>query len=154
MIYLGADHGGYRLKEMIERWLTEWREEYEDLGAQVVDDNDDYPVYVAEVANRVSRKDDRSKAWKKRAKGVLVCRSGGGMVIGANRFPNVRAVYVFDEKSARHARTDNDANIISLAGDWVDEKTAKEAVRVWLSTEYTRQERHERRIQQLEDLRQ
>lgn len=150
MIYLGADHGGYELKERVKKWLVEWKEAFEDLGAERFDSSDDYPVFAKRVAQRVAGEDERSRPWKERAKGILVCRSGGGMVIAANRFEGVRAVYVFDEESARHAREHNDANVISLAADWIDEETARKVVKVWLETEFSQEARHERRIGQID----
>lgn len=149
MIYLGADHGGYRLKEKVKEWLEKWGEEYEDLGAEKFYPDDDYTEFAQRVARRVNQENKRSSQWKKQVKGILLCRSGGGMLIVANRYPNVRGVYVFDEESARHARRDNDANVISLAGDWIDDEEAKKAIKVWLETEFSGADRHERRVREL-----
>lgn len=150
MIYLGADHGGYALKEKIKSWLDEWGEAYEDLGAHQLDPADDYTDFAIAVAAKVNAQDDRNLDWKDRAKGILLCRSGGGMLIAANRFPKVHGVYVFDEESAIHARDNNDANVISLAGDWISESHAKEVVRLWLSTPFSGEERFQRRIKATE----
>lgn len=150
MIYLGADHGGYQLKEKVKHWLSSWEYEFEDLGAHEYNPDDDYTDFVQAVANKVSTEDDRSKPWKERTKGILLCRSGGGMCIGANRFKNVRAVYVESAPAAKHARTDNDANIISLAGDWINDTAAQETLMSWLETDFSHEERHERRVQDLE----
>lgn len=152
MIYLGADHGGFELKEQVALWLNEWGFAFEDLGAHELMPQDDYTDYVKAVAERVAREDQRSLPWSDRTKGILVCRSGGGMCIGANRYPNVRAVYVDSEESARHSRTDNDANIISLAGDWVTRDQAHAAVRAFLETEFSHEERHDRRVRAIESM--
>lgn len=152
MIYLGADHGGYELKEKVKRWLTSWGYEFTDLGAHEYNPDDDYTRFVRAVAEKVSQEDDRTKPWKERAKGVLLCRSGGGMGIGANRYKNVRAVYVESAPAAEHARRDNDANIISLAGDWINDTAAQEALMSWLETDFSHEDRHERRIRELEEM--
>lgn len=153
MIYLGADHGGYELKEKIKTWLGEWGEVYEDLGAHELDPNDDYTDFVKLVAERVNQETDRNTPWKDRAKGILLCRSGGGMLIAANRYPKVHGVYVFDHESAFHARDNNDANIVSLAGDWISDQQAQEALKTWLETEFSGEERFQRRIKATEEMR-
>jgi len=152
MIYLGADHGGYELKEKVKGWLGEWGYEFEDLGAYEMNAEDDYTEFAITVARRVDEETDRSQLWKDQAKGVLLCRSGGGMAIAANRFTGVRADYVFDEESAEHARDNNDANVITLAGDWIDEEMAKQTLKAWLGTEFSGEERHERRVRALSEL--
>lgn len=146
MIYLGADHGGYQLKEKIKGWLSEWRYEYEDLGAHELNPGDDYTDFAHAVASRVNKENDASRPWSEQAKGILLCRSGGGMLIAANRYRNVRGVYVFDAESAKHGRNDNDANLISLAGDWVNDEEARVAVKAWLETQHSSEERHRRRV--------
>ena len=125
MIYLGADHGGFVLKENIKQFLKEHDLKYEDLGNTILDMDDDYPDYAFAVGERVGKEDAPSKKWKDRAKGILFCRSSGGMVIAANKVKNIRAVAVYDEKGARHAREHNDANIIALSGDWISDEAAK-----------------------------
>lgn len=152
MIYLGADHGGFELKEKIKVWLEEWKEEFEDLGAWEYDNGDDYNIYVRRVAERVQAESNREENWKRQVKGILLCRSGGGMVIGANRYRRVRAVYVENVRAVEHARKDNDANVISLAGDWINEAEAKRVVKAFLTTEFSEEERHERRVRELERL--
>ena len=152
MIYLGADHGGFELKSKIKVWLEEWGFEFEDLGAHELNSEDDYTDFVEKVATRVDSESDSSEDWREQAKGILLCRSGGGMLIGANRFAKVRGVYVFDEESAIHSRRDNDANVISLAGDWVEDGVARVAVKAWLETEFSGEERHVRRLKKIDEL--
>jgi ribose 5-phosphate isomerase B len=151
MIYLGADHGGFELKEKIKEWLKEWKLEFKDLGAHKLDPEDDYPQFAFAVAENVSREDDMNSPWKKRAKGILACRSAGGVVIAANKMRDVRAVAVTDEKSAKHAREHNDANVLALSGDWMNDKQAKDIVKIWLDTEFSKEERHRRRINQIRE---
>ena len=149
MIYLGADHGGYHLKEKIKTWLNEWGFDYKDLGNTSFDKDDDYPQFAVRVGQKVGNLDDRSKFWKERAKGVLACRSAAGVVIAANKVKGVRAAACFDEKSAGHAREHNDANVIALSGDWLDEEQAKKILHRFLTTEFSKEERHERRLNQI-----
>lgn len=140
-IYLGADHGGFELKEQVKTWLAQWGHTWKDLGNAAYDEADDYPQFALAVGKQVAAS---------RAKGVLACRSAGGMVIAANKVKGARAVNVFDVKSARHAREHNDANIAVLSGDWLSAEEAKEALKTFLMTEFTGQERHARRLKQIE----
>jgi ribose 5-phosphate isomerase B len=142
MIFLGADHGGFSLKEQVKLWLSAGKYEFEDCGAKTLDPGDDYPPYAFAVAQNVSRGG---------AKGILFCRSSGGMVIAANKVQGIRAVAAWDEKSAKHAREHNDANIIAIAGDWMDYETAEKIIRIFLTTEFSNEERHSRRINQIMD---
>lgn len=144
MIYLGSDHGGFPLKEKIKSWLSEWGLEYEDVGALTLDPTDDYPDYAHLVAQKVNDNPIN--------RGIVVCRSGGGMIIAANKDRGIRAVYIFDEKSARHAREHNDANVAGLAADWISEQDAKNAVNTFLHTLFSEEPRHARRVSKLESV--
>lgn len=151
MIYLGADHGGFKLKEKIKNWLDQRKVGYEDLGAKNIDPDDDYPPYAFAVAEKVAQDDDMSDPWSQRPKGILVCRSAGGAVVAANKIKDIRAVAVYDTKGAMHARIHNDANVIGLSGDWTDEKAALEIVKVFLETEFSGKDRYRRRISQIRE---
>lgn len=152
MIYLGADHGGYQLKEKVKQWLTEWQLTYVDLGAQSLDLTDDYPQYAFAVAQTVAAEDDPGKTWKDRSKGILLCRSAGGMVIAANKVKGIRAAAVYDTRAALNARLHNDTNVVGLSGDWTDDARAKEILQLWLTTEFSHDERHTRRIEEIEQM--
>ena len=143
MIYLGSDHGGFKLKQKIKSFLKDLEYEYEDLGNLKFDKDDDYPDYAFKVAEKVS---DNIKN-----KGILLCRSSGGMVIAANKVKGIKAVSVIDEKSVKHAVEHNNANIIALSGDWMTEQEAKDAVKVFLETDFTKEERHKRRINMIKE---
>ncbi len=151
MIYLGSDHGGFKLKEKIKKFLDKQKFYYLDLGNINFQKEDDYPDYAFAVADLVSKEDDSSKKWKDRAKGILFCRSSGGMIIAANKLKNVRAVSVFDIKSAKHSREHNDANIIAISGDWTSEKKAKDIIKAWLKTEFSKKTRYIRRLKKIEE---
>jgi ribose 5-phosphate isomerase B len=140
-IILGADHGGYKLKETIKNWLIKQDYSIIDVGADAFDPKDDYPLYAAKVARQV--------VADKQALGILFCRSGAGMTIAANKIKGIRAVEVFNPTSAKHAKEHNNANIISLSADWLDLDQAKEIIDSFLKTEFTQEERHLRRINQI-----
>lgn len=151
MIFLGSDHGGFALKEKVKSWLQEWNEPSEDLGPKSLDPEDDYPPYAFAVAEKVSASWEIRHEWKDHDKGILFCRSSGGVVIAANKVKGIRAVACWDEKSAVHAREHNNANVIAIAGDWTDDETAKKIIRAFLSTDFSKEPRHMRRVQQIGD---
>lgn len=144
MIYIGADHGGYQLKEDLKNWLSQEGYEVEDLGAFEMKPEDDYPQYAASVAQAVSSDED--------SLGILCCRSGGGMAVAANKIPGIRAIEVFNTTSAKIAKEKNKANIISLAADWTELKEAQSIVKVFLEANFSQAPRHQRRIEQIHQL--
>lgn len=144
-LYLGADHGGYALKEKFKSALTAWGYPWEDVGNTVFDGSDDYPLYALAVAKRVARETQNGKV----AKGILACRSAAGMAIVANKVRGIRAAAPHDIQSAILSRQKNDANILVLAGDFLSEKEALEMVKTWLTSEFTGEERHVRRLEQI-----
>ena len=151
MIFLGADHGGFPLKEKIKEWLTEWGMAFTDLGAKTLQEDDDYPTYAFAVGEEIGSTDRPELPWKDRPKGILSCRSAAGVVIAANKVRSVRAVAVFDELSAKHSREHNDANVLALSGDWTKEEDAKKMIKIWLETEFSNEERHKRRLLEIYD---
>lgn len=155
MIYLGSDHGGFDLKEKIKKWLTKWGYQWEDLGNQLYEKEDDYPVFALAVAKRVVEEEKKenmgNKPWPERPKGLITCRSAAGMVIAANKVKGARAATAFDSHSAKHCRLHNDVNILALSGDWLDEYHAKKILKIWLETEFSGEERHVRRIKEIEE---
>ena len=144
MIYLGSDHGGFYLKQKIKLWLEEWGYEYTDLGNLKYEEGDDYPQYAFSVAKKVAENKEKNR-------GILICRSAVGMVIAANKFKGARAAACYDKEMARLSREHNNANIIALSGDFVNDEAAKRIIKIWLTTEFSGQERHFRRIGQIEE---
>jgi ribose 5-phosphate isomerase B len=138
-IIIGADHAGFSLKETVKPYLTERKIAVTDVGADSAEPVD-YPDFGKKVAEGVSSgKFDR---------GVLVCGSGVGMTITANKYPKVRAVLCLDEETARLSRLHNDTNILVLAGRRTDAETAKRIVGTWLSTTFDGG-RHQRRLDKI-----
>jgi len=140
-IYLGADHGGYKLKEKIKTWLTEWGFEFDDLGAHNLVEGDDYPDYAFPVAKKVASQPDSF--------GILACRSGQGECVAANKVKGVRAAVAWSQESAQSARHDDDVNVLCLAADHVGMAEQKQIIRVFLSTPFGAEERFKRRIEKI-----
>ena len=141
-ISLGADHGGYELKQKIARHLNRAGHILHDLGANAAD-SVDYPDYAAKVAHEII--DGKAEF------GILFCRTGIGMSIAANRFPQIRAALVTDEATARTTRHHNDSNVLCLAADQVDDALASRIVDAWLSTPFDGG-RHTTRLEKINTL--
>lgn len=139
-IYLGADHAGYRLKEKVKARLIADGHRVRDLSP-TFKDGDDYPVPARAVATRVAK--------NKGSRGVLVCGSGVGMAIGANRVKGIRAFDAFDEKTVKLAREHNDANVIALSGWHLNASKAEKLLGIFFKTRSSSASRHRRRVKQL-----
>lgn len=135
MIALGADHGGYRLKEEIKRYFDENEIEYIDCGTNS-EERTDYPIYAQKVAKAIQE--------KKCSCGILSCRSGYGMTVAANKFKGIRAADIWDEEAAKAAKADDDINVLVLPGDYIDASKAIRIARIWLATEFKRGRYQER----------
>lgn len=140
-IIIGADHAGYALKEAIKPFLAEMGFAVTDVGTDS-DRPADYPDYACRVGEGVS-----SGVFPR---GMLICGSGVGMAIVANRFPGVRAAVCLDEETARSSRMHNDSNVLVLAGRKTDADTARAIVRVWLATPFEGG-RHQKRLDKITD---
>lgn len=141
-IFIGADHRGFYLKEVLRNYLQEQGYNVSDLGNNIYDENDDYPDFASIVAKAVSREPE--------SRGIVICRSGVGVDIVANKFKGVRSVLGFDTKQAILSRNDDDTNVLSLAADFVSEEKAKEILDAWLKTEFSGAEKNKRRIEKIE----
>ena len=141
-IAIGSDHGGYDLKNQITAFLKEKGCGVEDFGAHSKE-SCDYPVIGFEVAKAVA--DGRCE------KGVLICKTGVGMAIIANKVHGVRAAACYDVEMAKSSREHNDCNVIVLAANYTDLKKAKEILKIWLETEHSGQ-RHARRVKQIKEI--
>lgn len=147
-IIIGADHGGYKLKEELKPFLQQLGYSVDDVGTDS-EESCDYPDYAFKVAEKVGKAD--SLAEFPAVAGILLCRSAAGMIIAANKVRGVRAVAALDETSARHSREHNAANVLGLSGDWMTAEQAKKVVKAWLETPFTLEERHSRRLQKIAD---
>lgn len=140
-IAIGADHGGFLLKEKIIEELKKKKYKVSDSGP-FSKDPCDYPAFGFDVAKKVSK--------KKADRGILICRSGIGMAMVANKLPGARAGVCNTVKDAASSREHNDANILVLAADRISTKRALEILKVWLKTK-TLGGRHARRVRQIKD---
>jgi ribose 5-phosphate isomerase B len=139
-IAVGADHAGFAAKEEVKRWLQDWGHEVDDVGTHGSEPVD-YPAYAARVASRVASGSD--------ALGVLVCGSGIGVCIAANKVPGIRAAYATDTYSAKVSRAHNDANVLCLGARVTGPELMKDLVAAFLAASFEGG-RHQRRIEQIE----
>ena len=144
-VYIGADHRGYKLKEALKIYLKELNFEVEDLGALELIPDDDYPDYALLVAKKVAEDPENNR-------GILICGSGVGVDVVANKFKGVRSALGFDTKQAQMSRNDDNANVLSLSADFISESLAKEIVKIWLETGFSGLEHHTRRIQKIKEI--
>lgn len=141
-IPIASDHAGYEAKEKVKETLTELGYEVLDLGTHS-DDSVDYPDYAIRVAKDIDNENHEL--------GILVCGSGQGMCMTANKYPNIRAALVYDENSAQMSRKHNNANILCLPGRQLSSEELEGIVKEWLSTNFEGG-RHERRTNKIKDL--
>ncbi len=140
-IGIASDHGGKVLKDKISRYLKEQNLAVEDLGAPLDSSvSVDYPDYAAQLSQRLA--DGKMK------RGILVCGSGIGMSIAANKFPGVRAALVTDEFTAKMCRLHNNANVLCLGERVINHDRALDFVRIWLTTEFEGG-RHQNRLDKI-----
>lgn len=144
-LLLASDHAGFELKEKIKERLTKEGYIIEDVGPTEHDPGDDYPDCIAPAARLVSESPGELKA-------IIFGKSGQGEAMVANRFKNVRATVFYGgpEKIIRLSREHNDANVLSLAAGFLDEREALLAIKKWLDTDFSGDERHKRRILKIE----
>ncbi len=141
-VALASDHAGFRLKEIAKEILTEWGVPVKDFGTHS-DDSVDYPDYAKPaLASILEGQADR---------GVLVCGSGVGMSIVANKFPGIRAALVSDPETAAMCRKHNDANVLVLPGWKLGKTEAEEIIRIWMNTEFEGG-RHQRRLDKIRSI--
>lgn len=144
-IYLGADHRGFEVKEEVKNWLIENEFLVEDVGAYQLDPEDDYVDFALKVAESIEGDGEGSY-------GVLLCGSGHGVDIVANRFSHVRAVIGFNEEVTVQGREHEDANVLVLPTDWLSGEEACERVRLFLETKTSDSTRYKRRRARLANL--
>ncbi len=142
MIAIGSDHGGYKLKEEIKKYLEEKEIPYKDVGC-MTEESVDYPNIAKEVAKEVQA--------KKCENGILICRSGIGMSMVANKFKGIRCTLCHNEYTAKFAKLHNNSNILSIGADDVTVNEAICMIRVWLATQFEGG-RHEQRLKIIEEI--
>lgn len=155
MIYVASDHAGYELKRKLKVYLDAKLAEYEDLGPDEVIKDDDYPDYCKKVSLRVASADAKALAdgqGKADDLGILICDTGIGMSICANRFKGIRAALCTSPFMAQRAKEHNDANILVLGAENGDLDRTKTIVKAFLESKFTGEERHIRRLSKIDNL--
>jgi len=145
-VAVGADHAGLTLKVSVVRWLTERGITHVDVGAHTFDPGDDYPDYVRAVAESLLRGESDL--------GIVICGTGQGSCIAANKIAGIRGAAPGETYSARCSRLHNDANVLCLGGRALGEGLALEIVQAWLETPFSGEERHQRRLAKIARLEQ
>lgn len=142
MLYLGADHRGFKLKEELKQYLVQQGNEVEDLGAFEYDKDDDYSDFSSAVATKVAENPEAHR-------GILICGSGHGVDMVANKFRGVRSALCWNRQVAAQSREHEDANMLVLPSDHLDEVVAKDIILVWLGKQFDGTERNVRRLEKI-----
>lgn len=144
MIYIGADHRGFELKEQTKKFFQQEGIAFEDLGNHQLDINDDYTNFGLAVAKKVAEKPEEGR-------GILFCGSGIGMSIAANRIKGVRAGLSLSVWMAEHGRQNEDINVLVLASNLTDLETSKNIIKIFLNTGFLMTENYIRRKKELDE---
>ncbi|MDP3052521.1 MAG: RpiB/LacA/LacB family sugar-phosphate isomerase [bacterium] len=145
IIFIGADHRGFNLKEKLKQFISNRGYTVDDKGNDHYDEVDDYPDFVAAVAQEVAQDPDNRR-------GILICGSGVGIDVTANKFSRIRSALANNPDQAFSSRNDVDANVLCLAADFLDEEQAKKILSVWLQTPFSKEERHKRRLKKIAEI--
>lgn len=140
-IYLATDHAAFELKEYVKKGLMEGGYDVEDCGAHTFDPNDDYPDIIKIAARKVAENPDSF--------GVVFGKSGTGEAIVANKTKGIRAVIAFNEENVRLSREHNNANVISIGSQFVNNEQALTLIRLFANTQFSSEERHRRRVEKI-----
>jgi ribose 5-phosphate isomerase B len=143
-IYLASDHAGFELKEKVRAFLERLKYDVQDMGNFEFEKDDDYPMFIELAARKVAKDKD--------SRGVVFGKSGTGEAIVANKIKGIRAVVGFSRENVELSREHNDCNILSLGSQFTDEHKAFSLTRTFLDTEFSNDERHIRRIEQIEKI--
>lgn len=141
-IFIASDHAGFDAKKEILDILEQLNCTFEDLGPNNSRDSVDYPDYASKVCDKVLSVENSF--------GILICGSGTGMQIAANKYKGIRAAFSYDEYSAKMSRFDNDANVLTLRGREFDHSKYYGIIKTFLETSFSGESRHQRRINKLE----
>jgi len=144
MIYLGADHRGFDLKEKMKKWLKDKKYEFTDLGNEVLDIEDDYPDFAIKVTKKLKKDGDL---------GILFCGSGVGMDIVANKMVGIRCGLGFTPQQVRIAKRDDNINCLAIPADFSTETEARSITEMFLETRFSENENYLRRIKKIEKIR-
>jgi len=141
-IYLGSDHAGFKLKQTIKEYLIKSGFAIKDLGNHNLSPLDDYPDYAEKVAEAVQKN-------LKSNKGILICGSGQGVCMTANKFKGIRAALGYSVAAAKQSRAHGDSNILCLSGLELSQDQAKKIINAWLKEKFSGEARHKRRLKKI-----
>ena len=145
-IYIGADHQGFHVRAELLKYLKAGGYDIADKGDTKLNPDDDYPQFAGRVAAAILASDDTD------ARGILLCGSGQGMCIAANRYRGIRACLGYDQKSVKSARNDDDCNVLCLPAAYLKSDKMYEIVDTWLKTPFSGAPRYIRRNKELDEL--
>jgi ribose 5-phosphate isomerase B len=147
-IYLGSDHAGFHLKENVFAYLAKHNYDVESVGDEVLDPQDDFPEFAQTAALKVIGDEDKDP------RAILICSSGQGMAMTANRFHGIRASVIWDAYEAKMTRNDNDSNILCLPARILqdEDKAWQGIIETWLNTPFANAVRYKRRNAQIDEL--
>ena len=148
-IFIGSDHAGFHLKSDLLAHLSKRGLDVEDVGNKVLDPDDDYPQFAFQAAMKVLGSEDPD------ARAILVCGSGQGMCIAANRMRGIRAAIIWDKHGAQETREDNDSNVLCLPARTLEEggqQAIYDIVDTWIDTPFSGAPRHIRRLKEIEEI--
>ncbi len=145
-IFLGADHNGFAMKTKLANYLRSLGHDVADEGDTKLNPEDDFPQFAARVV--AAMKADRDPAER----GILICGSGQGMCMTANRYKGIRASLCWDEAEARAARNDDDSNVLCLPARYISQAQAESIAKTWLDTSFAGAARFKRRIKEMDNL--
>lgn len=148
MIYLGSDHRGFALKEKLKNLLTEQGLDYEDVGPFEYNKDDDYPDFATAVGNAVAL----SLSKGQEARGILICGSGIGVCITADKIKGVRAGTMAEVEQVKASVADEDTNVLCLSANFVTDEKNIEITRAFLESKFSGLERHVRRVNKIKSL--
>lgn len=149
IIYIGADHRGFALKAAIAAALKADGHEVVDVGAAMLDPADDYPDFACAVAEKISASSALAVADGTETRGIVICGSGFGVDIVANKFKGVRSALATSPEHIRVGRNDDDVNVLSLAADRISKDDALKIVTMFLTTLFAKEGRYVRRIEKI-----
>lgn len=145
-IYIGTDHNGYKLRNSLLKFLERSGYDVVDEGDLKYDPNDDFPVFAQKVTVNVLKSEDPDP------RGILICGSGQGMCMAANRFRGIRAALLYDEESARSSRNDDNSNIACLPANLLEKDKDNKIITAWLDAPFANAARFVRRLNELDEL--
>ncbi len=142
-IFIASDHAGFKLKNQIKNFLQDNDFVVYDLGPMQYNPKDDYSDYAKKLAEKMKNEKD--------TKGILICSSGVGVCIAANKFSYIRAFNAFNSKLAAVSRKEDNTNVICFGQKFISFKKAKKILKVWLKTKFSNKERHKRRLKKIKN---